>query len=225
MMAMLRVGDLVGRAVAGTVTHIPRKLVRRVATAAGFSEAVTFGFIEAKAVEAFGTPSSASFAFDQVMAIANPLTAKFDTLRPSLLPGLDDVVAHNRRHGRRDVRLFEIGTRFSPAGETRGAAAAWTGASHPIHWSTPTRDVDFFDAKGLAETIADAIGVPLQFEPLQAAFLVDGQAASIVVAQASCLWGNRAARLVDHFSGRQDVRRPHSQDRRATALAGGGARR
>ena len=62
-----------------------------------------------------------------VSRVANPLSAKFDTLRPSLLPGLVDAVAHNRRHGRRDVRLFEIGTRFAPDGETRGVAVAWTG--------------------------------------------------------------------------------------------------
>ena len=60
------------------------------------------------------------------VALANPLSEKFTVLRPSLLPGLVDAVSHNRRHGRRDVRLFEIGTRFSPTGETRGAALAWT---------------------------------------------------------------------------------------------------
>ena len=37
-----------------------------------------------------------------------------------MLPGLVDAVAHNRRHGRRDVRLFELGTRFvRGSGESR----------------------------------------------------------------------------------------------------------
>src|SRR5207244_6530130 len=90
------------------------QLVRRVLLAAGFSEAVTFGFIEAKAAELFPISDVAP------IAVANPLSAKFDTLRTSLLPGLVDAVAHNRRHGRRDVRLFEIGTRFTVDGETRG---------------------------------------------------------------------------------------------------------
>src|SRR5205823_5162840 len=86
--------------------RIPRdRLVRRVLTAAGLSEAVTFGFIEAKAADAFALGS------DGLVGVANPLSAKFDTLRASLLPGLVDSVAHNRRHGRPDVGLFEIGTR------------------------------------------------------------------------------------------------------------------
>jgi phenylalanyl-tRNA synthetase beta chain len=182
--------------------RVPRDhLVRRVLTAAGCSEAVTFGFIEARAAELFvaadeGTQSpqspqsqsalagSASFAFPRLVRVANPLSAKFDTLRPSLLPGLVDAVAHNRRHGRRDVRLFEIGTRFSPDGETRGAAVAWTGGTTSEHWSGGAREVDFFDLKGIAEHLCGALSVPVRFQPLRAPFLVAGQAASIHLAAA-----------------------------------------
>jgi hypothetical protein len=165
------------------------QLVRRVLTAAGFSEAVTFGFIEARVVDEFGGTQSApstqkdqtgkglagfaGFAFQDVVSIANPLSAKFDTLRPSLLPGLVDAVAHNRRHGRRDVQLFEIGTRFTTAGETRGVAMAWTGAAGSDHWSGGAREVDFFDVKGAAEHLARALGVPVRVEPVREPFLVD----------------------------------------------------
>ena len=96
--------------------------MRRVLTAAGLSEAVTFGFIEAKAAAPFRRRRG------RLVAVANPLSAKFAVLRPSLLPGLVDAVAHNRRHGRRDVRLFEIGARFARAAARRAASAiAWTG--------------------------------------------------------------------------------------------------
>jgi len=175
--------------------RIPRdQLVRRVLTAAGFSEAVTFGFIEAKAVEAYSEPQStrntqsqnvsATSAHSAVNAvgIANPLSAKFDTLRPSLLPGLVDAVAHNRRHGRRDVQLFEIGTRFTASGETRGVALAWTGGAAGDHWSGGAREVDFFDVKGVAEHLCDCLGVTVGMEPIRQPFLVAGRAAAIVAA-------------------------------------------
>src|SRR5207247_3275771 len=152
------------------------QLVRRVLTAAGFSEAVTFGFIDAKAAELFPTSEGPP------IAVANPLSAKFDTLRPSLLPGLVDAVAHNRRHGRRDVRLFEIGTRFAPEGETRSVALAWTGGAAGDHWSGGAREVDFFDVKGAVEHLCDVLEVPARFEGVRAPFLVTGQAASVVVA-------------------------------------------
>ena len=150
------------------------QLVRRVLTAAGFSEAVTFGFIDAKAAELFPTSEGPP------IAVANPLSAKFDTLRPSLLPGLVDAVAHNRRHGRRDVRLFEIGTRFASDGETRGVAVAWTGNGSGDHWSGGGREVDFFDVKGVAEHLCDVLGVPVRFEIARVPFLVAGQTSSLV---------------------------------------------
>src|SRR5205085_800403 len=50
------------------------QFVRRVLTAAGLSEAVTFGFIEARAAEPFQSGAGGA------MPIANPLSAKFDTL-------------------------------------------------------------------------------------------------------------------------------------------------
>jgi phenylalanyl-tRNA synthetase beta chain len=157
--------------------RIPRdQLVRKILTAAGLSEAVTFGFIEAKAARAFATAGS------QPVSLANPLSAKFDTLRPSLIPGLVDAVAHNRRHGRDNVRLFEIGTRFADAGETRAVAFAWTGSVAPVHWSAGGRPVDFFDVKGLVEALSLALDVPLRFEPATEPFLVPGQTAAILCA-------------------------------------------
>jgi phenylalanyl-tRNA synthetase beta chain len=155
------------------------RLVRRVLTAAGLSEAVTFGFIEAKAAEVFAAASGGA----ATIAIANPLSAKFDTLRPSLVPGLVDALAHNRRHGRRDVRLFEIGTRFDTRGEARAVGLAWTGNAGDDHWSGGAREVDFFDATGIVEALCDVLNVHVRCEPASAPFVVDGQSARVVVAE------------------------------------------
>jgi phenylalanyl-tRNA synthetase beta chain len=153
------------------------QLARRVCAAAGLTEAVTFGFIERHAAEAFVNGAGAS----DIVAVANPLSAKFDALRPSLLPGLVDSVAHNRRHGRRDVGLFEIGSRFTTAsGESRGLAFAWTGGVTE-HWSGGSRTVDFFDAKGVVELLCSALGVVPAFDSARMAYLVPGQSASIAI--------------------------------------------
>ena len=151
------------------------QLVRKILTGAGLSEAVTFGFVEAAAAQAFTTRDGLA-----AVALANPLSAKFDTLRPLLLPGLVDAVSHNRRHGRDSVGLFEIGTRFAPQGETRAVGIAWTGAAAPLHWSGSGRAVDFFDVKGVVELLARALGVRLGFQPADESFLVSGEGAAIV---------------------------------------------
>ena len=155
--------------------RIPRDhLVRRVLTAAGLSEAVTFGFIDSEAAHAFAAGDDAA----TLVGVANPLSAKFDTLRPSLLPGLVDAVSHNRRHGRRDVALFEIGARFSSStGESRGVGIAWTGAATPEHWSAAPREIDFFDMSGVVEQLCDALGAPPRLKAGAAPYLVEGQAA------------------------------------------------
>ncbi|HKT78629.1 MAG TPA: phenylalanine--tRNA ligase subunit beta [Vicinamibacterales bacterium] len=156
--------------------RVPRdQLVRRVLTAAGADEAVTFGFVEDKAARAF-TPDPSD-----LVAIANPLSAKFSTLRPSLLPGLVDAVAYNRRHGRREVSLFEIGACFGAAkGERRAVAVALTGALDGDDWSRAPRDADFFDAKGMVEQLCRALDVEVRFAAANVPFLTPGQAATVL---------------------------------------------
>lgn len=149
---------------------------RRIRTALlgmGFSEAITFAFIEAAAAE--------PYLEGPAITIANPLSEKFAVMRPSLLPGLVDALSHNSRHGRPDVRMFEIGTRFGASGETRGAAFAWMGLGTPDHWSGVRRPVDFSDVKGVVEQLATLASVQIGFSEARRAFLVSGRAADILI--------------------------------------------
>jgi phenylalanyl-tRNA synthetase beta chain len=148
---------------------------RTVLLGTGFSEAITLAFIEAKAAEPFLGGHAA-------VTIANPLSELFAVMRPSLLPGVIDALSHNRRHGMADVQIFEIGTRFSPVGETRGAGFGWTGLATADHWSGARRKADFFDAKGVVEQLAATFQVTPAFAEVNAPFLVAGRAAAIVVA-------------------------------------------
>ena len=157
----------------------PRLVRERAAKAsaarAGFSEAVTFTFIERAAAEPFAS------APGQLVTIANPLSEKFAVLRPSLLPGLVDSLAHNRRREQRDVRLYETGTRFSlDTGETRGIALALLGAGAAEHWSGTGREADFFDMKGAVESLAAGMGLRLGVAAASVPYLVAGRAASLV---------------------------------------------
>jgi phenylalanyl-tRNA synthetase beta chain len=122
------------------------------ARAAGLQEAVTFTFIERPAAEPFAAPSAG------LMTIANPLSEKFAVLRPSLLPGLLDALVYNRRRAAEHVRLFELGSVFSDQGESTRLGWVLTGGRLE-HWSGNTGPADFFDAKGIAELIAQGCGV------------------------------------------------------------------
>jgi phenylalanyl-tRNA synthetase beta chain len=149
------------------------RLVRRVLLAAGCSEALSFSFIEAELAAGFADAES-------IVAIGNPLSAQFSVLRPSLLPGLLTAVAHNRRRERTDVRLFELGATMTRAGESRRVAAALTGDGGFQHWSTGSRQVDFFDAKGLVERIAETLNVAVTCDATAIPkYLVRGRAAAV----------------------------------------------
>src|SRR5262249_11453556 len=90
-----------------------------------------------------------------------------------------------------------IGTRFDASGESRGVAVAWTGRATPDHWSGGARDVDFFDVKGVAERVCEALRVAIRVEPAQQPFLVPGQSAG-------CLAGDGTAPPVLGFAGQID---------------------
>ena len=115
----------------------------------GFLEARTAGFAPAA---------------DGRVALLNPLSAEESHLRDALLPGLLRRVEHNWAHGVRNVRLYEIGTVFFPAGgdavarEEIRVAAVLTGQAERPHWTGGARAYDLWDLKGLAEELAAVLG-------------------------------------------------------------------
>jgi phenylalanyl-tRNA synthetase beta chain len=145
--------------------------VRDLLVGAGFAEAVTFTFIE----------KTAAAPFDPApVAIANPLSELFAVLRPSVLPGVIDSLSHNRRREQRDIRLFEVGTRFTRAhGESRSVAIGWTGAATAEHWSGSGRAVDLYDMIGVLQRLADVLRVRIDVSPGEHAALLPGRAATL----------------------------------------------
>jgi phenylalanyl-tRNA synthetase beta chain len=107
-------------------------------------------------------------AADGRVPVLNPLSSEEGSLRDALVPGLLRRVEHNWAHGVRDVRLFEVGTVFSPAGdgavprEEIRVAAAFTGASRPAHWSGAAAAWDVWDLKGVLEELAEEHGAALE---------------------------------------------------------------
>ena len=150
-----------------------RKL-RKTMTASGFFEAVTFGFIAKPDAKLFSSE-------DELVPIANPLSESFAVLRPSLIPGLIATVAYNRRRQRRDVRVFEVGSKFSrTSGERRSIGCSWTGSAIPEHWSNRSRDVDFFDIKTVSEKICEVLGTQAQIKPAHKEWLASERSVTLL---------------------------------------------
>ncbi len=135
------------------------------------------------------------------VALLKPLSAAEGYLRTDLVPGLLARVEHNWSRGRRDVRLFELGTVFSrrPDGAGEGQetpfceearfAFAVTGRTRPEHWSGGAADFDLWDCKGLVEDLCAALGLgaPVPLEDLAGAGPESGPAAH-APALGAALW-------------------------------------
>lgn len=133
----------------------------------GFHEIMTQNMID---------PKSAAFFTDNPVRLQNPLGEELSCMRPSLVPSVLKVIERNHRFGQKNLRLFETGTVFShtsfshipPTEETfvRGfreqqqLIVALTGSTATNkHWSASERMVDFYDIKGMLESLAASIGI------------------------------------------------------------------
>ncbi len=99
------------------------------AVSQGYFESLHFLFCDGRALEQFGFR-----AMEPEYALANPITAELDALRPTLLINLVAAAARNRAHGHERVPLFEIGDTYDwQRRHTREIAFVLTGASEPAH--------------------------------------------------------------------------------------------
>jgi len=142
--------------------------VRRQLVARDLQETINYAFVDAGLLGQWQL-------HEDVVALANPLSAELAVMRPSLLPGLVATLGRNAARQLGRVRLFELGRSFHPqAGEgtpapleTQRVAAAVCGDADPQQWGLATRKVDFHDLKGDLESLAAASGAVLTFQPSQ----------------------------------------------------------
>ena len=100
----------------------------------------------------------------EALALSNPLTADHTHIRPSLLPGLIEVLAHNQRNLNSLNRVFEIGKIFipGPRGNTELISIAWAQSlsNTQKNWKEEKKS-DFFDLKNSMERLLHASGMSL----------------------------------------------------------------
>ncbi|MEG0186259.1 MAG: phenylalanine--tRNA ligase subunit beta, partial [Stenotrophomonas sp.] len=154
-----------------TETQLDTLSVRRQLVARDLQETVNFAFVDDALLGHWQLR-------DNLVPLANPLSAELAVMRPALLPGLVATLGRNAARQLGRVRLFEIGRVFArqagdgqPAPlETPRVAAAVCGDAQSVQWGLPTRKVDFHDLKGDLESLAAASGAVLEFRPSDRAF-------------------------------------------------------
>ena len=118
--------------------------LREQLAARGYYEAVNLSFVAAELLVRWGFT-------EQLVPLANPLSADLAIMRPSLLPGLIEALRHNRARQQERVRLFEVARVFAagdPPVETPSLAIVACGNARGEQWGEPSRQLDFHDLKG-----------------------------------------------------------------------------
>ena len=93
-----------------TVEQGRHRLVRRMLTGAGLTQAVNLSFLGSGDLEAFAYPSDHEGR--QTISVKNPLNDELSSMRTSLVPGLLRSLKYNVARGLPEVALFEIGRVF-----------------------------------------------------------------------------------------------------------------
>lgn len=170
--------------------------VRDLLVPAGLQEVMTYRLTSSQREGLLRPPTAPADGRPYVM-MANPISPDRSGMRHTLLAGILDVIAANLRQRDR-VAVFEIGPVFLPsqAGDTlpdeaRRLCIAIVGPREPVAWQgADTRPLDFFDVKGIVETLLEGLHVGhAAFEPVDQAsyrpgrtahLLVDGQAVGVL---------------------------------------------
>ncbi len=133
-----------------------RRLVEDVLVGCGLDEAYTPSLVA-------GDPDP------NALRPSNPMTAEQAILRTTLIPSLFEAASRNREIGNEDVALFEIARVYLPGGdlasERRRVAAVLAG--------------DYLDAKGVVETLLEALKLEPVFERGKHELLHPGKTASL----------------------------------------------
>ena len=153
-----------GRGRVGGLT--PEQRVRRDAgralRAAGLCETIGLAFSDPADLERmrWELPEGA-----RLVELVNPVSEEQAVMRWTLLDRLLRQVAHNARHGVQNVRLYEIAATYVTAEgrkqalEQQRIGGVLAGEWDLAGWNDESRQLDFFDGKGVIETLMEALGV------------------------------------------------------------------
>jgi phenylalanyl-tRNA synthetase beta chain len=148
----------------------PADRARLLLAGAGLSEIVTWAFVP-KTVLATISGDGKDEQLARGIALRNPISADYEVMRTSLLPGLADALKRNLSRGLSGAWLFEVGPIVRRAASDTEAPIESTHASALIAgnlagWLKPGDPVDFYDAKSAVEILLRGFGLSdVDFEP------------------------------------------------------------
>lgn len=162
------------------------RIINRAMTASGLNETTTYSFADPEELEKLRMPLE---GLGEAVELINPMNTEQSVMRQSIIPGLLQSVSYNQAHGVKNIQLYETGVVFAghegakKPKEKQKLAGVLAGSMNQPSWNAPSVPFDFFDGKGVVESLARELAIPkLRFKPLEveaAPHLQPGRAAQV----------------------------------------------
>ena len=144
----------------------------------GLNEVITYSFVNPALHNRFHST-------DQVMDLANPITADMVRMRQSMVPGLTQAASYNLNRQHKGIAIFEVGQCFVAEGDTLTqndrVGVLMSGETTQWDWQQSARVCDFYDMKGVVEALLSEAQAPVSFVPAQRQGMHPGQTAEVYV--------------------------------------------
>ncbi|MBN2074458.1 MAG: phenylalanine--tRNA ligase subunit beta [Dehalococcoidales bacterium] len=165
------------------VVELKREITRLLA-GFGLQEVMTYTMTSRDLIDRISTGPEADES--SLIRVSNPMTADQEYMRPSLRMNLLIALESNRRYQDGGIRIFEVGKVFIPQQndlpeEREMLCGLIAGIDTENSWHGEGRQSDFYDAKGIIETLLAKLGIKTVYVPGKDAGLHASRQASVTV--------------------------------------------
>ncbi len=158
--------------------------IRDILVQCGMQEIITYSLTNAETLQKSRAPASAVTP----LKLTNPMSSLQDSLRTSLRSGILGALSFNERSAlgtENSYKLFELGRVYLPEDKglpaEREALSGIMSGPRPRAWDREEGELNFYDAKGVLESLFLALGLKAGFTPSSDPGLSPGKQAEILV--------------------------------------------
>ncbi len=156
--------------------------IRDLLVGCGMQEVITYSLVSQATLDKIDP----QHMLGPALRVANPMSLEQEYLRTSLRAGILSTFASNEKHEKDGIRLFEVGRIYLPRAndlpeEREMLVGILGGPRLERSWLSGEDTLDFFDAKGILETLFNRLKVKASFKPAEDQTLLAGKTAEVVV--------------------------------------------
>lgn len=172
----------------------------------GLNETVTFSFVHPDSLKKLLFADNDPVY--KAVPILNPITEEFPLMRTTLIPSLMDVLVRNQAVKNTSVGIYEIAPVYAPKElpitelphQEYHVAGLLYGQRTTAQWPAQAANYDFYDVKGIVDTVLEGLGIHADLEASDYAPLHPGKAAQYVKdGKVLCRFGELHPKAIDNY--------------------------